>query len=145
MHFQSRKGREIRKRHSSGDLETKSRGTENIPPKKRDKVFDKIDIRDRKEKFRNLEKEAKKVRLSWLYIYFIFLDLLCGTATCFCAFLWNSDLFFRLNLTANGFSSLPQISAHSNNNNTHVSTMVTATKSKLPCTTLSSPAPVTTC
>ena len=42
----------------------KSRGTQNIPPKKRDKVFDKIDIKDRKEKFLNLENKAKKV--SWV-------------------------------------------------------------------------------
>lgn len=42
----------------------KSRGTQNTPPKKRDKVFDKIDIKDRKEKFLNLENKAKKV--SWV-------------------------------------------------------------------------------
>lgn len=43
-----------------GDLETKSRGSENIPQRKRDRVFDKIDIKDRKEKFQSLEKEAKQ-------------------------------------------------------------------------------------
>ena len=62
--FQGKKERGIRKRHSSGELELKSRGTQNIPPKKRDKVFDKIDIKDRKEKFLNLENKAKKV--SWV-------------------------------------------------------------------------------
>lgn len=62
--FQGKKERGIRKRHSSGELELKSRGTQNILPKKRDKVFDKIDIKDRKEKFLNLENKAKKV--SWV-------------------------------------------------------------------------------
>lgn len=62
--FQGKKERGIRKRHSSGELESKSRGTQNIPPKKRDKVFDKIDVKDRKEKFLNLENKAKKV--SWV-------------------------------------------------------------------------------
>lgn len=50
-----------------GDLEIKSRGTENIPPKKRDRVFDKIDIKDKKEKFQSLEKEAKQVTISLLH------------------------------------------------------------------------------
>ncbi|KAL9971510.1 hypothetical protein ACROYT_G017681 [Oculina patagonica] len=59
-HLHGKKERGSRKRHSLGDLETKSSGTENIPPKKRDRVFDKIDIKDRKEKFRSLEKEAKQ-------------------------------------------------------------------------------------
>ncbi|XP_020618703.1 LIM and calponin homology domains-containing protein 1-like isoform X2 [Orbicella faveolata] len=59
-HFHSKKQRGTRKRHSLGDLETKSRGSENIPQRKRDRVFDKIDIKDRKEKFQSLEKEAKQ-------------------------------------------------------------------------------------
>lgn len=42
-----KKGRRSRKRHSLSDLE--------------DRVFDKIDISDKKEKFRNLENEAKQV------------------------------------------------------------------------------------
>ena len=66
VHFQGKKERETRKRHSLGDLESKSRGTENFPPKKRDRVFDKINISDKKEKFRNLEKEAKKASFSLL-------------------------------------------------------------------------------
>ena len=62
MHFQGKKERQPRKRHSLGDLENRRRSTDNIPLKKRDRVFEKVDIRDRKEKFVNLEKEAKKVR-----------------------------------------------------------------------------------
>ena len=61
MRYQGKKDRQIRKRHSLGDVQNKGRGIENTPFKKRDLVFDKVDIRDRKEKFKNLENKAKKV------------------------------------------------------------------------------------
>ncbi|XP_068702619.1 trichohyalin-like isoform X3 [Montipora foliosa] len=60
VRYQGKKDRQTRKRHSLGDLENKRRGTETIPLKKRDRVFDKIDVQNRKEKFKNLENEAKK-------------------------------------------------------------------------------------
>ena len=61
MRYQGKKERPVRKRQSLSDLETKRRNVANIPLTKPDRVFDKVDIRDKKQKLKNLENQPNKV------------------------------------------------------------------------------------
>ena len=61
VRYQGKKGRPARKRQSLSDLETKRRNVANIPLTKPDRVFDKVDIGDKKQKLKTLENQPNKV------------------------------------------------------------------------------------
>lgn len=60
VRYQGKKDRSARKRQSLSDLETKRRNVANIPLTKPDRVFDKVDIRDKKQKLKTLENQPNK-------------------------------------------------------------------------------------